>query len=94
MRTVTDVQASFGFCCFCAAVETAVASLAEAMAAVADVTASGSSYSFFAAAETVTDLAASKLSDSCRFQTKKAGFPAFYYFLKSALIYFIALNSL
>ena len=60
MRTVTDVQASFGSCFFCAAVVMAVASGAEAKAAVTDVTASGSSYSFCAAAETVTDLAASK----------------------------------
>ena len=59
MRTVTAVLASFGFCCFCAAAAMAVDSLAEAMAAVTDVTASGSSYSFCAAAETVTDLAAS-----------------------------------
>ena len=59
MRTVTDVQASFGSCCSCAAVETAVDASAEAMAAVTDATVSGSSYSFCAAAETVTDLAAS-----------------------------------
>ena len=60
MRAITDVQALFGSCFFCAAVVMAVASGAEAKAAVTDVTASGSSYSFCAAAETVTDLAASK----------------------------------
>ena len=60
MRALTAVQASFGFCCFYAAAVMAVASLAEAMAAVTDVTASGSSYSSCAAAVTAMDLAASK----------------------------------
>ena len=60
MKATTDVQASFGSCFFCAAVVMAVASVAEAMAVVTDATVSGSSYSFCAAAETVTDLAASK----------------------------------
>ena len=54
MRVATDVQASFGSCCSCAAVETAVDASAEAMAAVTDATVSGSSYSFCAAAETTT----------------------------------------
>ena len=77
MTTVMDVQASFGFCCFCAAVVTAVASVEEAKAAVTDVTASGSSYSFCAAAATTTvsdasDLYKIKVSgkkgrDSCLF---------------------------
>ena len=57
MKTATDVQASFGSCCFFAAVAMA---MDLAMAAATDVTASGSSYSFCAAAETVMDLAASK----------------------------------
>ena len=59
MTTVMDVQASFGFCCFCAAAVTVTASSAATDVAT-DVTASGSSYSFCAAAETVMDLAASK----------------------------------
>ena len=59
MRALAAVQASFGFCCFYAAAVMAVASLAEAMAAVTDVTASGSSYSSCAAAVTAMDLAAS-----------------------------------
>ena len=60
MKSATDVRASSGSFCFCAAAVTAVASVAEAMAVVTDVTVSGSSYSFCAAAETVMDLAASK----------------------------------
>ena len=59
MRVATDVQASFGSCCSCAAVETAVDSSAEAKAAVTDATVSGSSYSFCAAAAMTTASAAS-----------------------------------
>ena len=58
-RAITAVQALSGSCCFYAAAEMAMVSLAEAMAAVTDVTASGSSYSSCAAAVTAMDLAAS-----------------------------------
>ena len=70
MTTVMDVQASFGSCFFCAAVVMAVASGAEAKAAVTDVTASGSSYSFCAAAATATALDASNFSEG-RHSNKK-----------------------
>lgn len=56
MRAITAVQTLSGSCCFCAAVATAA--LAEAtdaaMAAAADVRASGSSYCFCAAVVTTT----------------------------------------
>ena len=77
MRTVTDVQASFGSCCFFAAAATAVDSSAEAMDAVTDAKVSGSSYSSCAAAVTIT---ASDASDRLIGlpNTKKAGIPAFF----------------
>ena len=77
MRTVTDVQASFGSCCFCAAAAMAVDSSAEAMDVVTDATVSGSSYSFCAAAATTM---ASDASDRLIGlpNTKKAGIPAFF----------------
>ena len=77
MRTVTDVQASFGSCCFFAAAAMAVDSSAEAKAVVTDVKVSGSSYSSCAAAVTIT---ASDASDRLIGlpNTKKAGIPAFF----------------
>ena len=69
MRTVTAVQASFGFCCFCAAAVTVTASSAATDVAT-DVTASGSSYSFCAAAATATALDASNFSEG-RHSNKK-----------------------
>ena len=77
MKTVTDVQASFGSCCFFAAAAMAVDSSAEAKAVVTDVKVSGSSYSSCAAAVTIT---ASDASDPLiRLpNTKKAGTPAFF----------------
>ena len=77
MRTVTDVQASFGSCCFFAAAATAVDSSAEAKAVVTDVKVSGSSYSSCAAAVMIT---ASDASDRLIGNpgTKKAGSPAFF----------------
>ena len=54
MKSVTDVQASFGSCCFFAAAAMAVDASAEAMDAVTDATVSGSSYAFCAAAVMIT----------------------------------------
>lgn len=98
-----DVQASSGSFCFCAAAVTAVASVAEAMAAVMDVTVSGSSYSFCAAAATTTVSDASDLSkikvpgkkgrDSCLFCLEYYLFLVFMRFSRSFCISFFSSDS-